>query len=148
MCYPYRPALRLGPVAAQSFYTSPRGGAYSWTTLSERLHPASSPTKDAFLGHLWSHSGSSIVRTCSRLDNDEADMHCALQQRASCFVSHHRRKTTSKFKHYLVSGYRRGRPKAEQGCSGCLHEKTAGLSSTPSQKQESHGTNSSTRLDW
>src|SRR5580692_6234692 len=66
MCYPYRPALRLGPVAAQSFYTSPRGGAYSWTTLSERLHPASSPTKDAFLGYRWPHSGSSIVRTCSR----------------------------------------------------------------------------------
>ena len=40
--------------------------SYNWTTLSERLHPASSPTKDAFLGYRWSHSGSSIVRTCSR----------------------------------------------------------------------------------
>jgi hypothetical protein len=44
----------------------------------------------------------------ARLDNDEADMHCALQQRASCFVSHHRRKTTSKFKRYPVSGFRWG----------------------------------------
>jgi hypothetical protein len=48
----------------------------------------------------------------ARLDNDEADMHCARQRRASCFVSHHRRKTTLKFKRYLMSGFRRGRSSA------------------------------------
>jgi hypothetical protein len=66
MCYPYRPALRLSPVAAQSLYASSHDDAYRWTTLSEELHPASLPTQDAFLGYRWSYSGSAIVRTCSR----------------------------------------------------------------------------------
>lgn len=117
MCYPYRPALRLGPVAAQSFYTSPRGGAYSWTTLSERLHPASSPTKDAFLGYRWSHSGSSIVRTCSR-DWTMMKRTCTAlfnnEPHASCRTIDRRLSHT--FKLYTVSGSRWANPQTTQRC--------------------------------
>jgi hypothetical protein len=66
MCYPYRPALRLSPVATRSLYASSHDDAYGWTRSPEELHPASLPTQDAFLGYRWSYSGSGIVRTCSR----------------------------------------------------------------------------------